>query len=132
MNTTKSSITVRLLEDKPAILMQWEHHVRDEDIDRAYHTIRDLLDLCNKPQSIILDLTHSPRIPMVATLIGALHGPHTHPRLHEWLIVGKHHSGLMLARILSRTIRKHAVIQFDTIAEAHLYLTNTAQNARHI
>jgi hypothetical protein len=122
----KSTIIVKSINEM-ALLMQWEATTNRSDITAAYSEIQRVLEQATSPMYVIVDLTQNPQMPMRETLTGALFGPYGHPMLAQWLVVGKHNIGLMVARLLERTTGKKQVTWFNTIDAALEFVTQQQQ-----
>ena len=103
-------------------MMRWNKVIRHGDVERAYKTIQKILDQSGTPQFVIVDLTKNPKMPMTETLLGALRGPYAHPMLNQWLVIGQHRGGQIVAQILSQTTRKRHVVWFNSVDKAERHL----------
>ena len=117
-----TTVSVSHIQDYPALLMRWDAQPSDEDIRRAYQDIKTNLDAATTRMYVIVDLTADPRMPLLPTLNGALHGPYQHPRLIKWLVAGNHSLGRIVARLLAGATGEQHVVWFNTTDNALDYV----------
>lgn len=126
-----TTVSVRQIVNFPALLMAWDAHVIPNDVSLAYQQITTELDQSETPKYIIVDLTHNPNMPLSETLQGVLSGPHKHPMLKQWLVIGDHSVGHMVANVLTITTGKGKIAWFDTLENAYDHIKTEVNASTH-
>lgn len=124
----KRTVTVELLDNYPVINMKMEANVKSIDMQYAYMEIERNLNNFMDTVFIVVDLTQNERLPVQATIAGALFGPYLNPKIEQWLVVGEHRVGQQIAKQLSFWTGKEHVEWFACYEDC---LTYVQQEIRH-
>jgi hypothetical protein len=119
---SEETVTVKAINDYPALLMSWELKAKKEDIKKAYHEISQALDEAKSPMYVVVDLRRNIQMPLKETVAGAFLGPYNHPKLAAWLVIGGHRMARIVANSLSQMGREQRVEWFDSEIEVYARL----------
>lgn len=125
----KPSVYIEPLENYPALLMYWQRAVAKEDVSRAFQTIHTSLDASEQSLYIVVDITESPRFPMLETISSAMRGVYGHPKLILWLVVGSNTMAETIERVLSHSTGKKKVEWFASQAAALSFIERHQSNS---
>lgn len=117
------AISVRPMRGYPIIRMEWARKVTEHDVRDAFQQITALLDESTTPLYVLVDITVRPNFPLYTTAVGALQGPHNHPQLAEWLVIGKgNRMGQIISDVISARSKRTNIRWFDDEVQALAYL----------
>jgi hypothetical protein len=105
-----------------SLAMIWSKSPTETDVQQAYRQMTALLNQAAQPMFVMVDISCNPHFPMSATVKGALMGPHRHPNLRAWLVVGTSTLGHMIAHVLTAISSTSNIVWFATEAEALAYM----------
>lgn len=105
-----------------AISMDWSKHVDKHDIKVAFQDITAQLDAEPQPICIVVDLRDNTFMPLAETFKGAVWGPHRHPNLAAWLVIGENTFARYVAGMLDRFGEDKAIKWFANEVEVDAYL----------
>lgn len=98
----EETIQISSYKNFRAVNMVWSKHINKQDVKVAFQNIMTELD--NAPQAIcvVVDLRNNSFMPLAETFKGALSGPHTHPNLGGWLVIGENTFARYVAGMLDK------------------------------
>lgn len=117
-----SSVTIQPYKHYHAILMKWGKSGKKEDIKRAFDEISAKLDTVTSPTCVVVDLRDNNFIPMANTARRAMTGPHRHPMIACWLVMGENRFAHYIADMLNMFTDEGKIKWFDDEAAVDDFL----------
>jgi hypothetical protein len=105
-----------------ALVMLWQNEIHTEDVQPAFDTITEHLNVADSPMYVLVDLLQDPQFPLLETISGALWGPFRNPMLKEWLVIGSNNLAHVIARMLMNATRRNNIRWFKSYDEAKAYM----------
>ena len=124
-----NSIQIKNYKNFRAINMVWTQHVNKNDIKFAFQEINAVLDDVTQPVCVVVDLRDNSFMPLAETFKGAVWGPHRHPNLMSWLIIGENTFARYVASMLDKFGEAKAIQWFSDEAEVDAYLKDNCPYA---
>ncbi|GEM_PF-4354753 len=122
MTETSSTVTVKNIDNLPAIKLTCQDDASGTEMRAALDTIYAMLGTARQtPVYVVVDITHSTRLPLLQTLQKALDSC-LHQNMGQWLIVGDSPMAETLAQTLSGIMGRQGVRRFSSEPEALRYL----------
>ena len=126
------TVTVKLLDNYPALNMKMKANVRSIDMQYAYMEIERHLNHFMGTVFIVVDLTENEQLPIQATIAGAMFGPYLNPKIEQWLVVGEHRIGKQIAKQLLFWTGKERVEWFESCEDCLAYIQQEVQQSAMI
>ncbi len=120
--TQSKSIEIGTYKDFRAINMTWKKHIDRKDVKFAFDELTTILDNQEEPICVIIDLQENSFMPLTDTFKAALRGPHSHPNLAIWLVIGENVFARSIADMLNRFGDNQKIQWFDSNADIDAFL----------
>lgn len=123
-----STVMVEPVKGWPALKMTWGAQVNNDDVRRAFGVIRERASTAAEPTYVVVDVSSSPNVPLIGTMIGALSALKD-ANLAAWLVVGSNGTARTVKGLLSRVPGRAKVRCFDREVDALGYLVAARRRA---
>lgn len=126
MDQAQPTVVVSPIDGCNAVKMIWQQSVQSTDVRAAFRQIVAFMEQADQPVHVVVDITRSPRFPLLETIHGAL-VPFRHARMGYWLIVGSNRLAYTIERSLVGLTGREIVRWFDTEDDAMAELKSLGQ-----
>ncbi len=122
------TVTVELVPEYPLFRVICKQRVDKQDVIPAFQTIMNGLEQTEKRMYVLVDIRQNTQLPIKEIVGAAFWGPHRHPNLVAWLVVGSNALARSIARLMSQISRRQNVQWFENEAEALTYIEQHMAN----